>query len=77
MNILEEKSVLINGREGFEWVYLTPSGLKATAVIFVSDSRGYVVGEYSQTTFYNSYKSTFDNILNSFFIKGKPKYNLI
>ncbi len=76
--ISQQKSMTINGREGYEWVYEYPSvNLKAKQVIFVSDGSGYLITGYSLGTVYDSYASMFDNIINSFFIKGNPnKYSL-
>lgn len=77
IKISEEKSITINGREGFEWVWETTStGEKGKQVIFVADSTGYLVGEYSLDAYYTSYEPIFDNIVNSFFITGSPKYTL-
>ncbi|KCZ73272.1 hypothetical protein ANME2D_00338 [Candidatus Methanoperedens nitroreducens] len=78
LKISEEKNVTINGRDGLEWVYeYPPIGFKAKQVIFVVDGKGYTISGYSLGTVYNSYKPMFDNIVNSFFIKGSPnKYIL-
>lgn len=76
--ISEQKNVTINGREGFQWVYEhSPTGEKGKVVIFVSDGNGYIISSYSLDTVYNSYKPMFENILNSFFIRGdQNKYVL-
>ncbi len=76
--ISDEKSISINGREGFEWVYeYTPSNLKGKIIIFVVDGKGYIISGYSLSTVYNSYQPIFENIVNSFFIRGNPnKYVL-
>ncbi len=77
VKISEEKSVTINGRDGFEWVWeYTPTGVKGKQVIFAIDGTGYLVGDQSLATYYNSYEPIFDNIVNSFFITGSPKYTL-
>lgn len=76
--ISQEKSVTINGREGYEWLIENgPLNLKGKQVIFVADGNGYVISGFSLDTVYNSYIPMLDNIINSFFIKGRPnKYVL-
>lgn len=69
--ISDQKSVTVNGREGYQWIYeFTPMGVKGKVVIFVSDNKGYLISDGSIDTVYNSYKPMFDNIINSFFIRG-------
>ena len=76
--ISQEKKVTVNGREGYEWVYDIPSlNAKTKQVVFVAEGNGYLLSGYSLGTVYNSYEPMFDNIINSFFIKGNPnKYIL-
>ncbi|MCX9013107.1 MAG: PsbP-related protein [Candidatus Methanoperedens sp.] len=78
VKISEEKNIIINGREGIQWVYeYAPIGAKGNMVVFVEGNKGYIISGLSLETVYNSYKPVFDNIVNSFFIKGSQnKYIL-
>lgn len=82
VRISEKKSVTVNGRDGIEWVYEYSSpyednSAKGKMVVFVADGKGYVISSLSLGTVYNSYKPMFDNVVNSFFIRGSPnKYVL-
>lgn len=82
VRISDIKSVTVNGREGIEYVYeyapyYADNSVKGKMVLFVADGKGYVIAGIGLGTVYNSYKSMFDNIVNSFFIRGSPnKYIL-
>lgn len=56
--------------------YIESTPIKGKQVIFVADGKGYIISERSPVSNYNSYKPIFDNIANSFYIKGSPRYIL-
>jgi len=67
--ILEEKEIVVNGREGYEVIYKPIAVVKMRQVIFIANGKTYMLVCSTAEVLYDEYRDTFDNIVNSFIIK--------
>ena len=66
--ILEEREVIVNGREGYEVIYKPIAAVKMRQVIFIANGKSYMLVCSTAEVLYDEYRDTFDNIVNSFVI---------
>ena len=67
--ILEEREVIVNGREGYEVIYKPIAAVKLRQVIFIANGKSYMLVCSTAELLYDEYRDTFDDIINSFVIK--------
>ena len=67
--ILEEREVIVNGREGYEVIYKPIAVVKIRQVIFIANGKSYMLICSTAEVLYDEYRDTFDHIINSFVIK--------
>ncbi len=67
--ILEEREVIVNGREGYEVIYKPIAAVKIRQVIFIANGKSYMLVCSTAELLYDEYEETFNNIINSFVIK--------
>ena len=67
--ILEEREVIVNGREGYEVIYKPIAAVKMRQVIFIANGKSYMLICSTAEVLYDEYRDTFDHIINSFVIK--------
>ncbi len=66
--ILEEREVIVNGREGYEVIYKPIAAVKMRQVIFIANGKSYMLVCSTAELLYDEYEETFDHIINSFVI---------
>ena len=66
--ILEEREIVVNGREGYEVIYKPIAAVKIRQVIFIANGKTYMLVCSTAEVSYDEYEETFDNIVNSFVI---------
>jgi len=66
--ILEEREIVVNGREGYEVIYKPIAAVKMRQVIFIANGKSYMLVCSTAEVLYDEYRDTFDNIVNSFVI---------
>ena len=69
MTILEEREIVVNGREGYEVIYKPIAPVKMRQVIFIANGKNYMLVCSTAEVLYDEYRDIFDNIVNSFVIK--------
>ena len=69
MTILEEREIVVNGREGYEVIYQPIAAAKMRQVIFIANGRAYMLVCSTAEPLYDEYEETFDNVINSFVIE--------
>ena len=67
--ILEEREVIVNGREGYEVIYKPIAAVKIRQVIFIANGKSYMLVCSTTEVLYDEYRDTFNNVINSFVIK--------
>jgi len=67
--ILEERKIVVNGREGYEVIYKPIAAVKMRQVIFIANGKSYMLACSTAEALYDQYRDTFDDIINSFVIK--------
>jgi len=67
--ILEEREIVVNGREGYEVIYKPIAAVKIRQVIFITNGKCYIVVCSTEEVLYDEYEETFDHIKNSFVIQ--------
>jgi len=67
--ILEERKIVVNGREGYEVIYKPIPAVKMRQVIFIANGKSYMLACSTAEALYDQYRDTFDDIINSFVIK--------
>ena len=67
--ILEEREVIVNGREGYEVIYKPIAAVKIRQVIFIANGKSYMLVCSTAEVLYDEYEETFNNVINSFVIK--------
>jgi len=67
--ILEEREVIVNGREGYEVIYKPIAAVKMRQVIFIANGKSYMLVCSTAEVLYDEYRDTFNNVINSFVIK--------
>ena len=65
--ILNESTILVNNREGYDLLAGT-SNWKCRQVAFLANGMAYMSKYSSQETFYLTYEEIFDNFINSFMV---------
>ncbi len=66
--ILEERQIVVNGREGYEVIYRPIAVVKIGQVIFIANGKTYMLVCSTAEALYDEYRDIFDNIVNSFVI---------
>ena len=69
MTILEEREIVVNGREGYEVIYKPIAAVKMRQVIFIANGKSYMLVCSTAELLYDEYEETFNNVINSFVIK--------
>jgi len=69
MTILEEREVVVNGREGYEVIYKPIAAVKMRQVIFIANGKTYMLICSTAEPLYDEYEEIFDHAINSFVIK--------
>lgn len=69
MTILEEREIVVNGREGYEVIYKPIPVVKMRQVIFIANGKTYMLVCSTAEVLYDEYEETFDHVINSFVIK--------
>ncbi len=67
--ILEERQIVVNGRDGYEVIYKPFPGMKMRQVIFIANGKSYMLVCSTAEVLYDEYRDTFDHIVNSFVIE--------
>jgi len=68
--ILEEREIVVSGREGYEVIYRPITAVvKIRQVIFIANGRSYMLVCSTAEDLYDEYEETFDHIINSFVIE--------
>jgi len=67
--ILEEREIVVNGREGYEVIYRPIAVVKMRQVIFIANGKTYMLVCSTAEVLYDEYRDTFDHIINSFTIR--------
>jgi hypothetical protein len=67
--ILEEREIVVNGREGYEVIYRPIAAVKMRQVIFIANGKTYMLVCSTAEVLYDEYRDTFDHIINSFTIR--------
>ena len=67
--ILEERKIVVNGREGYEVIYKPIAAVKMRQVIFIANGKSYMLVCSTAELLYDEYEETFNNVINSFVIK--------
>jgi len=66
--ILEERQIVVNGREGYEVIYKPIAVVKIRQVIFIANGKNYMLVCSTAEVLYDEYEETFDHVINSFVI---------
>ena len=69
MTILEEREIVVNGREGYEVIYKPIAAVKMRQVIFIANGKSYMLVCSTAEPLYNEYEEIFDHVINSFVIE--------
>ncbi len=69
MTILEEREIVVNGREGYEVIYKPIAAVKMRQVIFIANGKSYMLVCSTAELLYDEYEETFDHVINSFVIE--------
>ena len=67
--ILEEREIVVNGREGYEVIYKPIAAVKMRQVIFIANGKTYMLVCSTAEVLYDEYRDAFDHVINSFVIK--------
>ncbi len=67
--ILEEREVIVNGREGYEVIYKPIAAVKMRQVIFIANGKSYMLVCSTAELLYDEYEEIFNNVINSFVIE--------
>ena len=67
--ILEEREIIVNGREGYEVIYKPIAAVKMRQVVFIANGKTYMLVCSTAEVLYDEYRDTFDHIINSFTIR--------
>jgi hypothetical protein len=69
VTILEERGIVVNGREGYEVIYKPFAAVKMRQVTFIANGKTYTLACSTAEVLYDEYRDTFDHIINSFTIR--------
>ena len=67
--ILEERQIVVNGRDGYEVIYRPIAAVKIRQVIFIANGKSYMLVCSTAEVLYDEYEETFDHIIDSFAIE--------
>jgi len=67
--ILEERQIVVNGREGYEVIYRPIAAVKMRQVIFITNGKSYILVCSTAELLYDEYEEIFDHFINSFIIE--------
>jgi len=67
--ILEERKIVVNGREGYEVTYKPIVAVKMRQVIFITNDKSYILVCSTAELLYDEYEEIFDHFINSFIIE--------
>jgi len=67
--ILEEREIVVNGREGYEVIYKPIAVVKMRQVIFLANGRAYTISYSTTEDLYDASEEIFDHVINSFVIE--------
>jgi hypothetical protein len=67
--ILEEREIIVNGREGYEVIYKPIAAVKMRQVIFIANGKSYMLVCSTAELLYDEYEETFSHVINSFVIE--------
>lgn len=67
--ILEEREIVVNGREGYEVIYRPIAAVKIRQVILIANGRSYMLVCSTTPVLYDENRDTFDHFVNSFVIE--------
>jgi len=67
--ILEEREIVVDGREGYEVIYKPIATVKMRQVIFIANGKTYMLVCSTAEPLYDEYEEIFDHIINSFVIE--------
>jgi hypothetical protein len=66
--ILEEREIVVNGREGYEVIYKPIAPVKIRQVIFIANGKTYMLVCSTAELLYDEYEEIFDHVIDSFVI---------
>ncbi|MBA7561375.1 hypothetical protein ES708_03013 [subsurface metagenome] len=66
--ILEEREIVVNGREGYEVIYKPIAAVKIRQVTFIANGKSYILVCSTAEPLYDEYEEIFDHVINSFVI---------
>jgi hypothetical protein len=69
MTILEEREIVVNGREGYEVIYRPFPAVKMRQVMFIANGKTYMLVCSTAEPLYDESEEIFDHIINSFVIE--------
>ncbi len=67
--ILEEREIVVDGREGYEVIYKPIAVVKMRQVIFIANGKSYMLVCSTTEVLYDESEEIFDHIINSFVIE--------
>jgi len=67
--ILEEREIVVNGREGYEVIYKPIAPVKIRQVIFIANGKTYMLVCSTAELLYDEYEEIFDHVIDSFVIE--------
>ena len=69
LTVIEERGIVVNGREGYEVIYKPVAAVKMRQVVFIANGKSYMLVCSTTEVLYNEYRDTFDDIVTSFVMK--------
>ena len=69
LTVLEERGIVVNGREGYEVIYSPFPSVTMRQVMFIANGKSYMLVCSTTEQLYDEYEQTFDDIISSFNIK--------
>jgi len=67
--ILEEREIVVNGREGYEVIYKPIAVVKIRQVMFIVNGKSYMLVCSTAELLYDEYEEVFERVINSFIIE--------
>ena len=69
LTILEEREIVVNGREGYEVIYRPFPAVKMKQAMFIANGKSYMLVCSTAEDLYDEYEETFDHIIDSLAIE--------
>ncbi len=69
LTIIEEREIVVNGREGYEVIYKPIAAVKMRQAIFIANGKTYMLVCSTAEPLYDEYEETFGHVINSFVIE--------